>query len=135
MLGRHATQNSLYELCGQSAPQADSTACLMTTGVDEMDREACGPGVDLKSTRGRRLADMTEAMLDALDRLSDTGPEYREILANHGPMAAEALVRLGRDEAVSRWVEQYKRKLAPQPAAVDRIEPGEWQRYLAGRAF
>lgn len=79
--------------------------------------------------------DMTEAMLDALDRLSDTGPEYREILANHGPMAAEALVRLGRGEAVSRWVEQYKRKLAPQPVAVDRIEPGEWQRYLGQPRF
>jgi hypothetical protein len=78
---------------------------------------------------------MTDAMLDALDRLSDAGPEYREILANHGPMAAEALVRLGRAEVVSQWVEQYKRKLAPQPAAVSRIEPDEWQRYLGQPRF
>src|SRR5262245_8835683 len=78
---------------------------------------------------------MTEAMLDALDRLSDTGPEYREILANHGPMAAEALVRLGHAEVVSQWVDRYKRKLAPQPVAVARIETDEWQRYLGEPRF
>ena len=78
---------------------------------------------------------MTEAMLDALDRLRDTGPEYREILANHGPMAAEALVRLGCAEVVSQWVDQYKQKLAPQPVAVARIEPDEWQRYLGEPRF
>ena len=36
-----------------------------------------------------------QALLDALDRLRGTGPEFNGFLANHGPMAAEALTRLG----------------------------------------
>src|SRR3989442_4733817 len=52
---------------------------------------------------------------EALEMLSDTGPEwgYGELqaLSNHGPMGAEALCALGRDEAVVPWVERYKRRL------------------------
>lgn len=36
-----------------------------------------------------------QVLLDALDRLRGTGPEFDGFLANHGPMAAEALIRLG----------------------------------------
>ncbi|MDT7578131.1 MAG: hypothetical protein QOH17_4464 [Pseudonocardiales bacterium] len=32
-----------------------------------------------------------DTLLDALDRLRDTGLEFDGFLANHGPMAAEAL--------------------------------------------
>jgi hypothetical protein len=41
-----------------------------------------------------------DVLLDALDRLRDTGPEFDGSLANHGPMAAEALVRIGAADAV-----------------------------------
>ncbi len=41
-------------------------------------------------------------LLDALDRLRGTGPEFDGFLANHGPMAAEALVRIGASDAVPR---------------------------------
>ena len=33
---------------------------------------------------------VSDALLDALDRLRNTGPEFDGFLANHGPMAAEA---------------------------------------------
>lgn len=72
----------------------------------------------------------TDAVLDALDRLRGTGPEYQEILANHGPMGSEALVRLGRAEAVPRWVERYKSGLreAPEPRGTLRAE--HWSEHL-----
>ena len=60
-----------------------------------------------------------DALLDALDRLRDTGPEYDGFLANHGPMAAEAMVRLGHAEHVPGWIARYRTRLAPQ-TAVDR---------------
>src|SRR5205085_11918141 len=64
---------------------------------------------------------MTEVLDDALDILRDTGPEFTEDenggLSNHGPMAAEALCRLGRDEHVIRWVEGYVGRLQEHPGA------------------
>ena len=63
-----------------------------------------------KSTRG------AEAMEEALGLLAKTGPEYAGRLANHGPMAAEALVVLGRPDAVVPWVEAYRRRLYEHPA-------------------
>ena len=52
-----------------------------------------------------------DALESALERLAHTGPEFGGGLANHGPMAAEALVRLGRGEAVASWVEGYRHRL------------------------
>jgi hypothetical protein len=55
---------------------------------------------------------------EGLSRLAGTGPEFRGGLSNHGPMAAEALVRLGRADAVEHWLDGYLGKLdeAPRPA-------------------
>ena len=64
----------------------------------------------------------TEAMEDALALLAKTGPEYQGRLANHGPMAAEALVRLERPEAVVPWVESYRKRLREHPAGSRPIE-------------
>jgi len=50
---------------------------------------------------------------EALERLAGTGPEFGGGLANHGPMASEALVRLNRAEAVAPWVDGYRRRLQP----------------------
>jgi hypothetical protein len=71
-----------------------------------------------------------DALEEALSRFADTGPEYYGGLANHGPMAAEALVRLDRAEAVAPWVDGYRRKLqgaldAPRPVA-----EAEWREAL-----
>ena len=39
----------------------------------------------------------TAPMLEALDRLRGTGSEFHGFLANHGPMAADAMSRTRRD--------------------------------------
>lgn len=49
---------------------------------------------------------------DALDALKGFGPEYAGGLANHGPMAAEALDALGRPEDALPWAERYRRHIS-----------------------
>src|SRR6478752_3827791 len=71
-----------------------------------------------------------DAVLDALDRLRDTGPEYGGFLANHGPMAAEAMIRLGHAEQVPRWIARYRTRLAPRPAATARIQSSAWTEHV-----
>jgi hypothetical protein len=59
---------------------------------------------------------MATTMDDVLDILHRTGPEFGGGLANHGPMAAEAMLALGRPDAVLSWVARYKRRLQDRPA-------------------
>jgi hypothetical protein len=73
-----------------------------------------------------------QAMEDALATLADTGPEYHGGLANHGPMAAEALVTLGRFDAVNSWVARYRRKLDGRPSGSHPIGE-EWREALGAR--
>ncbi len=71
------------------------------------------------------------AVLDeALALLARTGPEYFGGLANHGPMAAEALVSLGRSDAVMLWVERYKRNLQSPPESRKAITRENWREAL-----
>jgi hypothetical protein len=61
---------------------------------------------------------VSDVLLDALDRLRGTGPEFDGFLANHGPMAAEALVRIGAGDAVPGWVDRYRTRLDAAPEVV-----------------
>lgn len=72
---------------------------------------------------------MTSAILDeAYERFRDTGPEWGEDrLTNHGPMAAEVLVRRGHADQVHRWVDAYLRRLDDLPAASDPITDDTWR--------
>ncbi len=72
----------------------------------------------------------SEAMEDALSLLAPTGPEYAGKLANHGPMAAQALVALERPEAVVPWVETYRKRLLAHPGGTRPIEPAGWREAL-----
>jgi Questin oxidase-like len=61
----------------------------------------------------------TDALDDALTVFAATAPRFGSVgLANHGPMAAEALAHLGRHDAIASWVERYRTRLddAPPPA-------------------
>lgn len=69
----------------------------------------------------------SQAMEDALRLLANTGPEYHGGLANHGPMAADALVALERPDAVVPWVETYRRRLDARPSGNRPIEAGAWR--------
>jgi questin oxidase-like protein len=71
-----------------------------------------------------------DTLLDALDRLRGTGPEFDGFLANHGPMAAEALVRVGAADAVPRWVDTYRSRLDAAPEVVRGIGDDDWREHL-----
>ena len=68
-------------------------------------------------------------LLDALDRLRGTGPEFGGFLANHGPMAAEALVRIGAADVVPGWVDGYRTRLDDAPGVVRGIGD-DWRAHL-----
>lgn len=71
---------------------------------------------------------MNDQVLDeALDRLSRTGPEWRGGLSNHGPMAVEALVRLGCADQVEPWLDGYLPKLDERPRAAALITEAGWR--------
>lgn len=55
------------------------------------------------------------ALDEALEILRDTGPETRKGGPNHGPMAAEAMVALGRADVVAAWAERYRARLVDVP--------------------
>ena len=62
---------------------------------------------------------------DVLEILRGTGPETRKGAPNHGPMAAEAMIGLGRGDAAVAWAERYR----PRLVDVARSEAGldvEW---------
>jgi hypothetical protein len=68
---------------------------------------------------------------EAYQRLHRTGPEWGEDrLTNHGPMAAEVLVRRGHADAVDGWVDRYLRRLEELPAARESITEANWTQAL-----
>ncbi len=71
-----------------------------------------------------------DTLLDALDRLKGTGAEFNGFLANHGPMAAEALIRLGAREEVPGWVDRYRGVLDEAPTARGSIDADRWREYV-----
>ncbi len=74
---------------------------------------------------------MSEDALDAvLERFAATGPEFGPGLSNHGPMASEALVALGRADAVEAWAEDYAKNLLEPVGERNAIERDEWRETL-----
>ena len=65
---------------------------------------------------------------EVLDQLSFASAELVNGNANHGPMAAEALFALGRDDAVLSWVDGYRGPVDAPPASI----LGHSTRRLAG---
>lgn len=77
--------------------------------------------------------DYTEAVNGALDRLRTTGFYLDHFFANHGPMAAEALAKLGYCDEVDGWVDVniHHRTYPPLPDPTQPIT--EWQAALGQR--
>ncbi|GAU68714.1 hypothetical protein SSP35_08_02080 [Streptomyces sp. NBRC 110611] len=67
---------------------------------------------------------------EALQRLHLSGPEFQGFLANHGPMAVEAMVRNGQARTVHRWLDSYESKLEDVPRARARITDANWREAL-----
>ncbi len=75
-----------------------------------------------------------EAVIDdVLEILAGTGPEFGQGYSNHGPMAAEAMIKLGRGEKVIAWTERYKKRLHPHPQPKQEIPEHDWQAALGMR--
>ena len=70
-----------------------------------------------------------EALDEAYERLHVTGPEFGGSLSNHGPMAAEAMVRGGHGELVGSWLDGYMRRLEDFPRGLGPIG-ADWQAAL-----
>ncbi len=62
-----------------------------------------------------------------LERFAQTGPEFGVGLSNHGPMAVDALVALGRGDEVRSWSEWYIGRLQEHPDARNRIDDEGWR--------
>lgn len=72
----------------------------------------------------------TDQLDEAYEQLHDTGPEFEGWLSNHGPMAADALMRLGRDDDVAGFLRAYVKRLEPVPDARWPITEAEWRELL-----
>ncbi len=93
-------------------------------GVDPTTRQR-GP-----THKGGRGVDSDASLIDEVyQRLHRTGPEFQGYLSNHGPMAAEAMVRHGHGDAVQHWLDDYVRRLEPFPRPVSPIG-ADWQHAL-----
>lgn len=74
---------------------------------------------------------MTSGALDeAYEQLHGTGPEFEGWLTNHGPMAADALLRLGHGDDLQGWLRGYVRRLEPAPGPRWEITDEEWREPL-----
>lgn len=67
---------------------------------------------------------------EALERFGTTGPEFGGGLSNHGPMAADALIALGRPDAVVGWSEWYAQRLTEHPQPRNPIVAADWREAL-----
>src|ERR1035441_4540210 len=68
-----------------------------------------------------------DVMDESLGRLADTRPDVRGALSNHGPMATEAMIRLGRADAIEPWLDGYIQRLESAPRATDVIAGQTWR--------
>src|ERR1700735_4372770 len=76
------------------------------------------------------MTSATAGTLDeAYDRLHVTGPEFDGFLSNHGPMAAEAMIRRGHAGQVQSWLDAYVRRLEEFPRGLGPIG-SDWQEAL-----
>jgi Questin oxidase-like len=71
-------------------------------------------------------SNVTETLDEAYQRLHATGPEFDGWLSNHGPMAAEAMVRRGHADQVHGWLDGYMARLEEFPRGSGPIGSG-WQ--------
>src|SRR5262245_38435195 len=104
------------------------TKTTLAAGAAAYLGETTSMGQDAKKPAESQPAQ--DAMEEALALLDDTGMEYRGGLANHGPMAAEAIVALHRPDSVVPWVARYKRALEPRAKSSTPVDGARWREAL-----
>jgi hypothetical protein len=71
-----------------------------------------------------------ELLDEAYEQLHETGPEFEGWLSNHGPMAVDALLRLGHSGEVRPWLTSYARRLHQLPEPRWELAEEEWRDVL-----
>src|SRR5215472_14028227 len=71
---------------------------------------------------------------EALETLAPYGIALKNGNNNHAPMVAEALCAMGRPDAVTPWIADYRERMLPRPAAGARIDSRDWRSALGERA-
>jgi hypothetical protein len=77
-----------------------------------------------------------DEVLAAYERLHGAGPEFggdeegNHGLTNHGPMAAEVMVRRGLDIRLDGWLDGYVKRLDVLPTPSERIDEQTWREVL-----
>lgn len=67
---------------------------------------------------------------ETYERLHRTGPEFDGWLSNHGPMAADALARIGHADLVETWLDGYLPRLEERPGERWPIDGEDWREPL-----
>lgn len=76
-----------------------------------------------------------DALLEALERLHGTGPEFGGFLSNHGPMVADAMIRFGGRDHVGQWTDHYRRQLDAAPTGRHAIGDENWIQHLGDMRY
>ena len=69
-------------------------------------------------------------MEPALAVLAGYGPDLRNGMTSHAPMAVEALAAMGRADAVLPWLERYAEGMLPRPVEREHIGRDDWRSAL-----
>ncbi|MGL5830119.1 MAG: questin oxidase family protein, partial [Angustibacter sp.] len=64
---------------------------------------------------------------EAFARFHETGPEFQGWLSNHGPMASDALLRIGGGDRLGHWAHCYAGRLEELPRPRWVIRPEDWR--------
>lgn len=67
---------------------------------------------------------------EALESIAAAGPDLRNGLTNHAPMAIEALCAIGREDAVMPWLDTYRAGMQPWPSSRQQIDQSNWREAL-----
>jgi hypothetical protein len=99
---------------------------------------ASPPGKRPEAPQYRKVGSVMDAVSyssldDALETLMGYGIELKNGNFNHAPMVAEALCAMGHPEAVMPWIERYRERMLPRPAASERISRNDWRSTLGRR--
>lgn len=78
------------------------------------------------------MTDSLQPLLAGLEVLEGAGPEFDGFLANHGPMACEALVQLGVGDRAPQWARTYRPRLEDEATPRRVLDPHDY-RHALGR--
>ncbi|TGK44724.1 questin oxidase family protein [Leptospira andrefontaineae] len=71
-----------------------------------------------------------DTMEKVLEYLEPYGPDLKNGLSNHAPMACEALIAMGKRESIFPWLERYGNQFLEKKKPRNKIYSGDWKDFL-----